>query len=1299
MSLPCKPNRKYGLSVFLMVLAILFSQAVDLRFYSLNDLYGISYKEAYSVCQDEKGFIWGATRTGILRISENDYRVYSLPHERTDFFSTRLTCNHSALIAYTGNGQVFIYNELYDRFDFLADLYKISGTNVIISKIVIDSEKNLWIATSIGLLKYAHGSLKPVSTLSAKLQYLALLKDNRLFYATENGFGFFDMETGLQEHLYSYKENKKSRVSSFLYEEHSGLLWIGTISHGIFCYDIKENILSEVPVDNPPEQPVLVLRKNTDSTFLAGIDGQGVWEFSIDGKKVLNIYKEDANNPYSLHGNGVYDIFCDADGKVWIATYTGGLSYYYQKQLSVNHITHHINNSNSLANNYVNKTLEDRNGNLWFATNNGVSRWDVSADRWYTFFQNKQAGGAGVFLGLCEDDDGNIWAGSYSSGVYVIDKKGEIIKHHFFDKDEHESSVKFVIDIFKDSQGNIWIAGTTQLVCYLKRENRFRVYDPKPIRSIEELSSDKMLIACNYGLLTLDKNTGKYETLFGNCFVQDVVVIGHELWVGSSGEGLIQYDYEKKTLKKYTVEAGLLSNYINSLIYDNCFLWIGTENGLCLFDVENKQAYTYSAASLFSSFSFTVSSCIKLNKGELAWGTNKGAVIFNPSSLFNEEIQGEIFFQDIVVSGSSIRHNEKLLKETPINLQTQLGLNYDENNFMLELLPIGAHTAGCKFSWKLEGLELDWNKPSSLPFITYTNLPNGRFTLQIRMYESSLSTIIDERSLSINIIPPFWETGWFRVMILLLFIGFVFYSLKTYSNHLKQRHAREKIRFFTNMAHDLRNALTLINAPVEELNKAQELSDKSRYFLGLAREQSEKLTSVTNQLLDFQKIDTKEERLFLKELDIVKLVNLRIRMFDTLAKSRNIDLRYYTDKDSYLTAVDEIKIEKVIDNLLSNAVKYSNKDSQIDISFTGRKKEWSLEVKDYGIGISEEAKSKLFREFYRGENVVNSKIIGSGIGLLLIKDYVKMHGGKVIINSKENEGASFKIVIPYKESGNVMQIVEEKNSVLNISIDEIEMTLSNTRKEKKPVLLVVEDNDVLCHFLSVSFGEQFQILTANDGVEAWDIINKKLPDLVISDIMMPNRDGFELCKLIKSTFKTSHLPVILLTSLSEKTKQLEGFGWGADDYITKPFDMALLLQRIKSIIKNREMVRKNIMKLINHSDNEQPVLENSLNDRFIKKALQCVQKNMSDTEFGKDEFASSMNVSSSLLYQKIKALTGQSPIDFIKTIRLNYALELLESRQYSIVELSEMCGFSSANYFSTVFKKHFGKSPLGILNE
>jgi DNA-binding response OmpR family regulator len=392
-------------------------------------------------------------------------------------------------------------------------------------------------------------------------------------------------------------------------------------------------------------------------------------------------------------------------------------------------------------------------------------------------------------------------------------------------------------------------------------------------------------------------------------------------------------------------------------------------------------------------------------------------------------------------------------------------------------------------------------------------------------------------------------------------------------------------------------------------------------------------------------------------------------------------------------------VSQVFDNLISNAIKYSKKGGKVEIRFTAEKRQWVFRVRDYGIGISEKGQKHLFKEFYRSDNAVNSEILGSGIGLLMVRNIVERHLGKVWFESRENKGSVFVVEMPY-----LFDMAPETESMDPVAASDspVEKILGNfsaedSSIEKHSSILVVEDNDKLRNFMYAALSSEFTVRTMANGKEAWDYIKQELPDLVISDVLMPEMDGFELCRLIKSGYETSHIPVILLTALSEKSDQMHGIGLGADAYVTKPFDMTLLIRQISTIISNRNLMRERLLDPVSDEATEGPLLENDLNEQFVRRAMQVVRDNMSNPEFGKDDFASQMNVSGSLLYKKVKSLTGLSPTDLIKSARMKKAMDLLITKRYTITEVSEMCGFSSVAYFSTVFRKHYGKPPSEFL--
>ncbi len=1294
---------KYRFVAFLFLLLLYTQNSWAVKFYSINSIFGISTRVTNSICEDDNGFLWASSKTGILRLTDTDYRIYQLPYETAGAIVVKLIYEHSKLIAYTNNGQIFSYNPVFDRFELLIDLHKtINNENFDVYNLLIDRSGDFWIAINNGLYKYHSGKLTLIEEVLQERYSIIWLDEQHLIITKPAGFWSLDINSQESKCIYENTVIRPFLVSSLFLDKTQNKLWIGTFSNGLFCYNFGSATLNPILESTFPRQPILAIEANSESTILVGIDGQGVWELDKQGSGVLNVYKENVDDPFSLRGNGVYDIFYDSHKRVWICTISGGVSFYELASPLVNQITHHANDANSLVNNDVNGILEDRDGKIWFATNNGISCWDVSSGQWKNFYFNKLEQ-AQVFLTLCEDDQGRIWAGSYSSGIYVLDgKTGRELAHYSRNEKELASVSNFIFDIFKDSQGDLWIGGINgKFSCYQSKEKKFVTYSDLPISSFAELSSNQILLGSSNSIKLLNKQTGEIKNFLSGYVVQDILVLGDIVWACTSGEGLLEYNFKDGAIKKYTTHDGLPSNFLNSIIYsDNC-LWVGTESGLCRFNPNDKMAFTFSSIFPLSGISYNKSALFGLKDGQLAWGTNNGAIFFAPQSIREISSKGKIFFQDLTISGRSIREISSFKLNKPVDSLQTIDLNYSQNTVSLELISIGMQS-GSKFSWKLDGFDKDWTSPSGNRIITYTNIPSGNFELKIKMYDSSMSNVIAERSFGIKLIPPFWRTVWFWSLIIMVLSGIIVLYLLYYINTLKQEHTEEKVRFFTNTAHDIRTSLTLIKAPVEELSKEKNLSESGKYYLNLAIEQARQLSSVVTQLMDFQKVDIGKEHLMLSMTDIVKLVTTRKVMLASYATSKNIELGFISDRESYMTAVDESKTEKIIDNLISNAIKYSPGNSQIQIELRCDDKKWVFQVKDNGIGISKKAQRQLFKEFYRGDNAINSKVVGSGIGLLLVKNYVAMHGGSISCNSQENVGSTFQVVIPFKSIVRKSMATNVTSDIPLISrpIPEIpeQMEFENEITVLKEMrVLIVEDNDDLLNFMKSILGNDFTVYTAVDGQKAWEFISKHVPDLVVSDIMMPNRNGFELCKIMKSTYETSHIPIILLTALSEKTDQLHGLGLGADDYLTKPFDMNLLIQRIKSIIRNRLVVREKAIRLITTGTSEH-ILENELNDKFVKKMLEVAKANISNVEFDKDEFAAAMNVSSSLLYKKIKSLTDQSPTDFIKTIRLKHAVELLQSRKYTVTEVSEICGFASVGYFSTVFRKHFGKSPSEILD-
>ena len=492
-----------------------------------------------------------------------------------------------------------------------------------------------------------------------------------------------------------------------------------------------------------------------------------------------------------------------------------------------------------------------------------------------------------VFLSVCADSDGRIWAGTYSSGLYVFDCDGRTIGHYSSDNSIGGYNNDFVFSLQEDGNHDIWIGGTNNdIFRYNRSSHSFSRFDYEPVNAFAELDNAYMLLGCTSGLFKLDKTTGSRDILIDSCIVNDILVRGDTIWVATHGNGLLGVSVNGEIMARYDALDGLPSDFVTSLVYAAGHLWVGTENGLCKFAPTSGKAFIFPSTSQLSA-SFNRHAALVSSNGTLIWGTNKGAVCLYPDFEPEEQSDGKIFIQDISVAGSSIRNLTGITGNMPINQLSHLKLNYTQNTVKIELEALGS-VVGPRFAWKMEGLDAEWNQPAVQSIISYPNLPSSSFDLIIRLYDNTLSHIIDERTLNITITPPLWRRNWFVIVCYLIVCLIVYMIITQYIQNIKRQHAEDKIRFFTNTAHEIRTSLTLIKAPIEELHKEKKLTSGGQRNLELASVQAQQLSAVVTQLMDFQKSDIGKEKMLLVMADIVSFVGNRIQMFESMASKNNI---------------------------------------------------------------------------------------------------------------------------------------------------------------------------------------------------------------------------------------------------------------------------------------------------------------------------------------------------------------------------------------------------------------------------
>jgi ligand-binding sensor domain-containing protein/AraC-like DNA-binding protein len=731
------------------------------EFQTINSRFGLSMRQTYTVCEDDHGFIWASARTGILRVTDGDYRIYHLDYdpEWLNVFSVKLASGEGRLAAYTDNGQIFMYDPVGDRFDKVLNLgASQSNAHFALNRVLVD-ERGLWVASSAGLFRHENDRTTRISGLGVECFDIERLDGDNIFVAADDGIHLYNISSGMAGAMCDVGAGIHV-ATALRFDEGSGQLWIGTRSEGLYRLDIETKTLHRTLPSALPSDFITAISPYSDSTVLVGIDGQGIWEVAVDGSRVVDIHREDPDNPSSLPGNGVQNIFCDSRGRVWVSTYNGGISWFQKENPNpaVLHLTHRINDPNSLANNSVSSVLEDSSGRWWFTTDNGVSRYDPADGEW----SNLHLGGSNrsrSFTSICQDDRGRVWVGSLADGLFLLDGDTGGIVSHWTRGTGSPLAFNFVTSVYKDLDGDVWINDTVEgLVCYLSAEDRFERYS-RSAGVIEMMPDGKMLLGDFSGLSLLDKRTGHSGWLLSGILIHDLLVIDDMVWLCTAGAGLLEYDYTTGTItKRYTVAEGLPSNYVNSILNKDGILWVGTESGLCRVDPVAQKVDRFASTDLFSSLSFNRRARLGLSSGHLAWGTNDGVVVFAPDSLHNNRVEGRLYFQDIHVSGRSVRENDRVKLTVPIDSLTSIRLPRGTDGFSLELLSLDA-PGDSRLSWLMEEVDSGWSEPRRNRVITYNRLSGGRHTLGIRLWDSSLTDIIAERKLIVVVTRPFFGLG------------------------------------------------------------------------------------------------------------------------------------------------------------------------------------------------------------------------------------------------------------------------------------------------------------------------------------------------------------------------------------------------------------------------------------------------------------------------------------------------------------------------------------------------------------
>ena len=1118
-------------------------------------------------------------------------------------------------------------------------------------------------------------------------------------------------------------------------------IWLGTFHEGVKVVDDSTwkpiNSIAFHSLQNIPQIPVRSIISFNHQTLLMAVDGAGIYAYDKLNKQTKLLLNTDGRPGNVLKGNGLYTLCRDRFGDLWAGSYSGGVDLAIPMEHTLEYITHEYLNNQSLIDNCVNDVFQSRDGKIWYATDKGVSIYDSQTHFWHHGLYNK------VALTICQTVDGRILVGTYGNGVYQVNSDGTSMPAYSVRNGKLKSD--YVFSIFADSEGNLWIGCLDgDMACFPSGKNTSRgvkaaFYLPvNEVQCITE-SEDKRSIAVgtSHGCYLIDKQNpmhprrffypGQYPDKDINLFVNSMVYQNsRHVWIGTDGGGLYDYDLKTNKLRNYTTQESLPSNTVYGLIKGkNGKLWLSTDKGLA-FIYHGKVVNLNFFKGLERVYNRMSVACT--SDGRMLFGSNDGVVALAPMFAKGLNYAAPLRIHHVEVEGveRTDQWNESIFEMLQ---DGTLRLHHHENTLIVSFESINyQYQHDIQYQYYLEGYDRDWSKLSSYQLARFVNLPSGNYILYVKAVCRSNGRELGATSLKISIAQPWWNTWWAWIVYLCILTAILYFAWQYYKERLQRKYYDEKINFFVNTAHNIRTPLSLVLAPLVDLSKDTNLSEKSRAFLDMAQRNGNKLLKMVTELLDFQKIEQSAEQVRLQDIELPMLLRLQMDKFALAAQEKHIQLCLEACPQQQIHS-DVKMMDLILENLLSNAIKYTPQGGKVTLSASVEGKMAIIHVCDTGIGIPKAEIKSIFKTFFRASNAINSQEMGSGLGLMLTRKLVEKLEGKLSFVSEEGKGTTFCVKLPL---GNVtdssVRLVEEKKKVADESSlaedkhDETCQTVSSAVLQdagvSKDTLLFVDDNEDLCKYIRMTFGNSYQIVDVKSAEAALKYLKEGgVCDIVVSDVMMPGMHGDELCRSIKENKETSWLPVILLTAKAGRDFMIEGLGLGADDYIAKPFDTAILASKVASILKNRRRLSQYYMdrslalvrgEIASESaspeqivcsdsyENVEEAVQNPQDQAFVDKATSLVLAHLSDTDFNIDRLCREMAMSRTLFYGRLKTLTGQSPQDFMRLIRLEQAAIFLKQGD-SVLDVSVKAGFLNVKYFSTVFKKHFGVSPSKYL--
>jgi signal transduction histidine kinase/ligand-binding sensor domain-containing protein/DNA-binding response OmpR family regulator len=1328
---------------------------------------GLSDGFVENIMQDNKGFIWVATRDGLNKYDGYEFTTYrhdsdnpqSLPN---NYINCMHQDNNGNIWIGTNGGGVCLYiykDDKFTRHPEGLDLSTNTGGNVI-WKILQDEQGVIWIATQGGFYCYdplkkqtrifSPNSLIPNTISDYAIKDFTFDSRNNIWIATEKqGLNMYDPYTNEFQHYKSIPGNPLSISGNELTaisNEKSNRIWLGTNNKGISCIDlntqkvafvelvrdinkiINNYYVSSLVVDKYDNLWIstlnngLIVYNLTHNTYQhykrgdvhGGLSSNSVSAVLFDRNEIVWLgymsagiskaaidqvnFKVYRNIPYysqSLSYDKVQCFVEDPEGNLWIGTDGGGLNHYNRKNNSF-HVYRYDPSGVGLSSDFINHLSYDNKGRLWIATfGGGLNLLDTKTGKFkhYRNIPDDDTSISSNYLNhlMFDEEDEMLWICTFWGGLNQLDlKTGKFIRNSERTGDQLHLNSLYPNGVIKTGPNEYWVSSYGQGV--------FHILDGVTNRYIHDEHNPSSLSSNHINVLYNDSN--------GN------------IWAGTF-TGLNLFDPSTGSFIRYSVKIGMPNNMIYSIEEDqNGNLWLGTNRGLvCINPKEGKLIRVFDYLDGLQGDQFVKQASIHTSDGMFFFGGIDGFTMFDPLVISTNKVVPKVVLTGFQIFNRPQSPNNPLspLREN-INVVKEIILKHKHQVFSLEFAALNfIIPEKNQYAYRLVGFDKEWNYIGNRRMATYTNLSAGVYVFQVKASNNDGIWGEETDMVRIRVMPPFWNTSLAKLFYLLLGFGLIYMyrnfirskerirsRMKMEMYKAKRSHELDvlKLNFFTNVSHEFKTPLALISAPVEKLLK-EESDDKKKNTLQLVKRNADRLNRLITQIMDLRRIDNGTHKNDYSYEDVIKYLSEITNSFEEATLNKNIRLDFDSSHSSLFAWFQFDNVEKIFYNLLSNAIKYTEPKGKVTVFVDKLNKNHEsnplkdidalkIIVKDSGIGMDEKEIPNIFKMFYQIQHSGVARHEGAGVGLALTKELVELQDGKIIVESKQGKGSVFTVYLPIKP-----EPLHVKNNGKNISPMDKDEEPGDELVGGLPILLVIEDNQDMRSFLSDVFSESMQVHVAIDGIDGWKKAIEIIPDFIICDVMMPKRDGMELTRMIKTDPRTSHIPLILLTARSSDTFKLEGIENGADDFISKPFNIEILKSKVNKLIDSRNKLRERYTKTLMLEPTQIEIT--SVDEKFLMKVMSVVEKNISNSEFTVASFSDEMGISRVHLYRKLHALTGLSPNEFIRSFRLKRAAQLLKESQRTISEVCYDVGYNDPVYFSKSFKDYFGILPSELI--